>query len=74
MRTSSPATAAPTVSAGGAGNDTLDGGAGIDTLAGGDGSDAYYVRDVGDVVSETNAVPATGGTDTVYSDLVSRTP
>jgi Ca2+-binding RTX toxin-like protein len=55
--------------AGGAGSDTLDGGAGSDTLAGGDGSDAYYVRDGGDVVSETNAVLATGGTDTVYSDL-----
>jgi Ca2+-binding RTX toxin-like protein len=47
----------------------LDGGAGIDTMAGGDGSDAYFVRDGGDVVSETNAVLATGGTDTVYSDL-----
>ncbi|MEF8747646.1 MAG: cadherin-like domain-containing protein [Candidatus Accumulibacter propinquus] len=55
--------------AGGAGNDTLDGGTGIDTLAGGDGSDAYYVRDSGDVVSETNATASTGGTDTVYSTL-----
>jgi Ca2+-binding RTX toxin-like protein len=55
--------------AGGAGSDTLDGGAGSDTLAGGDGSDAYFVRDGGDIVSETNAVLATGGTDTVYSDL-----
>jgi Ca2+-binding RTX toxin-like protein len=55
--------------AGGAGSDTLDGGAGSDTLAGGDGSDAYFVRDGGDVVSETNAVLATGGTDTVYSYL-----
>ncbi|MBK8117276.1 MAG: M10 family metallopeptidase C-terminal domain-containing protein [Candidatus Accumulibacter sp.] len=54
---------------GGAGNDTLDGGAGSDTLAGGDGSDGYFVRDSGDVVSETNAVLATGGTDTVYSYL-----
>jgi Ca2+-binding RTX toxin-like protein len=42
---------------GGAGNDTLDGGSGIDTMTGGDGSDTYYVRDVGDLVSETNAVP-----------------
>jgi Ca2+-binding RTX toxin-like protein len=58
---------------GGAGNDTLDGGAGSDTLAGGDGSDGYFVRDGGDVVSETNAVLATGGTDTVYS-YSSRTP
>jgi Ca2+-binding RTX toxin-like protein len=54
---------------GGAGNDTLDGGAGSDTLAGGDGSDGYFVSDGGDVVSETNAVLATGGTDTVYSYL-----
>jgi serralysin len=36
---------------------------------GGDGSDGYFVRDGGDVVSETNAVLATGGTDTVYSYL-----
>jgi Ca2+-binding RTX toxin-like protein len=50
---------------GAAGNDTLDGGAGIDTMAGGDGSDGYYVRDSGDVVSETNATTSTGGTDTV---------
>jgi Ca2+-binding RTX toxin-like protein len=54
---------------GGAGSDTLDGGAGSDTLVGGDGSDGYFVRDGGDVVSETNAVLATGGTDTVYSYL-----
>jgi Ca2+-binding RTX toxin-like protein len=52
---------------GGAGNDTIDGGAGSDNMAGGDGSDGYFVRDGGDVVSETNAVLATGGTDTVYS-------
>ncbi|MBK8117269.1 MAG: hypothetical protein IPK44_23555 [Candidatus Accumulibacter sp.] len=58
---------------GGAGNDTLDGGAGSDTLAGGDGSDGYFVRDAGDVVSETNAVLATGGTDTVYSTLAAYT-
>ncbi|RDE50397.1 MAG: hypothetical protein DVS81_11270 [Candidatus Accumulibacter meliphilus] len=53
----------------GAGNDTLDGGAGIDTMIGGDGNDAYYVRDTGDVVTETNATASTGGTDTVYSYL-----
>jgi Ca2+-binding RTX toxin-like protein len=58
---------------GGAGNDTLDGGAGSDTLAGGDGSDGYFVRDAGDVVSETNAVLASGGTDTVYSTLAAYT-
>jgi Ca2+-binding RTX toxin-like protein len=50
-----------------AGNDTLDGGSGIDTMTGGDGSDYYYVRDSGDLVKETNAVAATGGTDLVYS-------
>ncbi|MBV7569636.1 calcium-binding protein [Pseudomonas sp. PDM27] len=58
---------------GGAGNDTLDGGAGVDTLVGGDGSDTYIVDNVGDVVSETNAVAATGGTDTVYSSLAGYT-
>jgi Ca2+-binding RTX toxin-like protein len=58
---------------GGTGNDTLDGGSGIDTLTGGDGSDIYYVRDVGDLVSETNATASTGGTDTVYSALSSYT-
>jgi Ca2+-binding RTX toxin-like protein len=59
--------------AGGAGTDTLDGGAGSDTLAGGDGSDGYFVRDSGDVVSETNAVLASGGNDTVYSTLAAYT-
>jgi Ca2+-binding RTX toxin-like protein len=54
---------------GGAGNDSLDGGAGVDTMVGGDGSDIYVVDNIGDVVSETNAVAATGGTDTVYSSL-----
>jgi Ca2+-binding RTX toxin-like protein len=56
-----------------AGNDTLDGGSGIDTMTGGDGSDYYYVRDSGDLVTETNAVAATGGTDLVYSTLASYT-
>jgi Ca2+-binding RTX toxin-like protein len=54
---------------GGLGQDTLDGGSGIDTMTGGDGSDYYYVRDGGDLVKETNAVAATGGTDLVYSYL-----
>jgi Ca2+-binding RTX toxin-like protein len=54
---------------GGADNDTLDGGLGADTMTGGDGSDRYYVDNTGDVVSETNAVTATGGTDTAYSAL-----
>jgi len=59
--------------AGGAGNDALDGGTGIDTLTGGDGSDVYYVRDVGDIVTETNALASTGGTDLVYSYISSYT-
>jgi Ca2+-binding RTX toxin-like protein len=42
-------------------------------MTGGDGSDVYYVRDVGDLVSETNATTSTGGTDTVYSTLSSYT-
>ncbi|MEF8756319.1 MAG: hypothetical protein V5B60_20675 [Accumulibacter sp.] len=67
---------------GGAGNDTLDGGAGndrlwggtgADSLIGGDGSDFYYLDDAGDSVSETNANPATGGTDQVLSYLASTT-
>ncbi|RDE51726.1 MAG: calcium-binding protein, partial [Candidatus Accumulibacter meliphilus] len=54
---------------GGAGNDTLDGGAGADTLIGGDGSDSYYVDNLSDLVSETNADLTAGGNDTVYSTL-----
>ncbi|MDH4563126.1 hypothetical protein E8F06_19175 [Pseudomonas sp. BN411] len=54
---------------GNAGANTLDGGLGNDVLIGGDGSDIYFVNAAGDVVSETNAVAATGGTDTVYSSL-----
>jgi Ca2+-binding RTX toxin-like protein len=42
-------------------------------MSGGDGSDTYYVRDVGDLVSETNATASTGGTDLVYSYLSSYT-
>jgi serralysin len=42
---------------------SLSGGAGVDTMAGGDGSDTYYVQDVGDLVSETNATTS-GGSDT----------
>ncbi|MCX7256577.1 MAG: calcium-binding protein, partial [Polaromonas sp.] len=51
------------------GNDTLNGGAGADNMIGGDGSDTYFVDNIGDVVSETNAVLSTGGTDSVYSYL-----
>jgi Ca2+-binding RTX toxin-like protein len=54
---------------GGAGNDIIDGGAGSDTMIGGAGSDTYYVRDTGDIVTETNAIASTGGTDTVNSYL-----
>ncbi|NMQ27230.1 matrixin family metalloprotease [Candidatus Accumulibacter phosphatis] len=56
-----------------AGNDTLDGGSGNDTMLGGDGNDYYYVRDSGDIVSESNATASTGGTDLVYSYLSSYT-
>ncbi|MCX7257375.1 MAG: Ig-like domain-containing protein, partial [Polaromonas sp.] len=52
-----------------AGNDTLNGGTGADAMTGGDGSDSYYVDNAGDVVSETNAVASTGGTDLVFSSL-----
>lgn len=55
---------------GSTGANTLDGGAGVDTMVGGDGSDTYAVRQVGDLVSETNAASA-GGTDTVSSFLSS---
>jgi Ca2+-binding RTX toxin-like protein len=58
---------------GGAGNDRLWGGSGADSLIGGDGSDFYYLDDAGDSVSETNANPATGGTDQVLSYLASTT-
>ncbi|MCT0198268.1 autotransporter-associated beta strand repeat-containing protein, partial [Synechococcus sp. CS-1325] len=47
---------------GGLGNDTLNGAAGIDTLTGGDGSDTYFIETSGDLVVESNAVAATGGT------------
>ncbi|WP_412072612.1 beta strand repeat-containing protein [Pseudomonas fluorescens] len=52
---------------GGLGSDQLNGAAGADRLIGGDGSDLYFVDNAGDVVSETNAVASTGGTDIVYS-------
>jgi hypothetical protein len=58
----------------GAGNNvSYDGGTGNDTMLGGDGNDYYYVRDSGDIVSETNATASTGGTDLVYSYLSSYT-
>ena len=43
----------------------LNGGAGIDTLIGGDGNDHYVIDNSSDIVTETNAVAATGGTDIV---------
>ena len=52
-----------------AGNDTLQGGLGADTMIGGDGSDVYFVDETGDVVTETNADLAIGGTDRVESDI-----
>lgn len=54
---------------GGLGNDELNGSTGADNMIGGDGSDTYFVDNTGDVVSETNADLATGGTDTVNSYL-----
>ncbi|MBL8398610.1 MAG: PD40 domain-containing protein, partial [Candidatus Accumulibacter sp.] len=58
---------------GAAGADTLDGGPGVDTLLGGDGNDLYLIDSAGDVVSESNADPATGGIDTVHSPLAAYT-
>ena len=54
---------------GGSGNDRLNGGAGADSMIGGAGSDTYYVENLGDVVTETIASAATGGTDIVFSSL-----
>ena len=65
--------AAANVLSGGAGNDVLNGAAGADLLVGGDGSDSYVIDNVGDVVSETNAVVTSGGTDTVSSSLAAYT-
>ena len=58
---------------GGAGNDILNGSAGADRMIGGNGSDSYFVDNIGDIVSETNATPSTGGIDTVYSYLAAYT-
>jgi Ca2+-binding RTX toxin-like protein len=58
---------------GNAGANVIDGGAGIDTMTGGDGNDSYHVRNVGDLVRETNATESSGGTDLVYSYLSSYT-
>ncbi len=58
---------------GNAGADKMDGRGGADTMIGGNGSDTYYVRDSGDVVTESNATASTGGTDLVNSYLGSYT-
>ncbi len=47
------------------GNDKLYGGTGADTMTGGDGSDTYFADVFNDLVTETNAVLATGGDDLV---------
>lgn len=51
---------------GNAADNVLDGGNGADTLNGGDGADIYYVDNVADVVTESNA-ELSGGIDTVMS-------
>jgi len=58
---------------GGAGDDSLDGGIGADSMTGGNGADTYYVDNVGDIVTETNANAVTGGIDLVNSTLVAYT-
>jgi len=53
---------------GNAGANILNGGGGADTLIGGNGNDTYVVDDVGDFLSETNALAA-GGNDLVQAAL-----
>jgi Ca2+-binding RTX toxin-like protein len=48
------------------GNDSLNGSVGVDTMIGGDGNDTYSADVITDVITETNAVLATGGNDIVY--------
>ena len=50
-------------------SNVLDGGAGSDTMTGGNGSDSYFVDNLGDIVTETNASASTGGIDLVNSSL-----
>lgn len=54
---------------GSGGADVLVGGTGNDIMVGGDGNDTYYADSAGDVVTEKNAVSATGGYDTVVSSV-----
>lgn len=53
---------------GGVGNDILDGGLGADAMTGGDGADTYVVDNIGDTVTEANALAA-GGIDLVKSSI-----
>ncbi|GLK55066.1 Ca2+-binding RTX toxin-like protein [Methylopila capsulata] len=53
---------------GGEGADTLNGGGGADSLVGGEGADAFYVDNIGDVVTEN----ADEGTDTIHSSIAWR--
>jgi autotransporter-associated beta strand protein len=48
------------------GYDIINGGGGLDHMTGGDGSDTFYADLSTDVVTESNAVLATGGDDLVY--------
>lgn len=47
----------------------LNGGGGADRMTGSNGNDIYYADNAGDIVTETNAVSATGGVDLVLSYL-----
>jgi serralysin len=67
--TTSPATPVPTASTAAPGRISLMAAPAPTPCSGGDGSDTYSSDDAGDVVSETNAVLATGGNDIVYSYL-----
>ncbi len=51
---------------GGLGNDTLNGGTGIDTLIGSGGNDIFFADRLDDIIVETDAITASGGTDLVY--------
>jgi uncharacterized delta-60 repeat protein len=54
---------------GNAAANTLNGLAGKDIMRGGDGNDIYYVDNIGDIVTETNAVLATGGLDKILATV-----